>query len=189
MRALFRFVLSVAELSGLSSSTAMEGKTMILKTWDKQEFKVDESVIMQSEYLTDLMQDYENDKSYWEETSILSVPMYGISPRLLEKLLSFCNYHATAKSNNTTQEVVNEWEKSFVDELKGDMPTLFCLLKVSHYLKVNHLYFLLCQTVADSLVECENTSDLQRLVTIPEVTEEIAQLFPVIVSNEDNMIP
>ncbi|GLJ53694.1 hypothetical protein SUGI_1145560 [Cryptomeria japonica] len=160
----------------------MEGKTMILKTWDKQEFEVDESVIMQSGYLKDFIQNYENDNRFWETTSIVSVPMYGISARLLEKLLSFCNYHATTKSNNTTQEAVNDWEKSFIDELKGDMPTLFCLLKVSHYLEVNHLYCLLCQTVADLLAECESTNDVKRITTIPNVTEEIGQLFPVVIA-------
>ncbi|WCJ28841.1 SKP1-like 5 [Euphorbia peplus] len=71
-----------------------------------------------------------------------------ITSRIMRKVIEYCNKNWKSVHGYESEEVKN-WNWNFIKSLETDMETVYCLMEVAEYLKIETLFNLLCKVGAD----------------------------------------
>jgi S-phase kinase-associated protein 1 len=132
-------------------------KKIILKSSDNEIFEVQQSIALESQTIKLMIEDNCVDNA--------GIPIPNVTSTILAKIIEYCKKHAEAgnsKGKRSNNVELNKWDADFV---KVDETTLADLISAAHYLNIESLLDLTCQTVADMMknmkpVEIQNTFNI-----------------------------
>ncbi|KAM3358044.1 SKP1-like protein 11 [Capsicum galapagoense] len=117
-----------------SSSLETEQKKMlILQSSDKDEFEIEQSIVIQPGTIKNMVED-----------DFTFIPLSNIDIETLIKIIEYMKKHA--EETDSKEEDIKEFNKDFV---KKTLNELFVLVLAANYLHINSLMKLLCQSIAD----------------------------------------
>jgi S-phase kinase-associated protein 1 len=157
---------------------------------DDKSFCVERDVISQSVTIKNMLEDIATDD--------VPIPLPNVSGQILEKIITYCNYHATPVANETTSTAtgstvgstvgsveptvdgsikhieISPWDEEFC---KIGLPILFELILAANYLDIKPLLDLTCQTIAN-MIKGKTTAEIRKTFNItsdltPEEEKEI----------------
>jgi S-phase kinase-associated protein 1 len=154
-------------------AAAGEKKAMIvLRSFDGEEFEIEEDVAIQSQTIRHMMEDGCADNG---------IPLPNVHSKTLSKVIEYCKHHvaeagasSAASDNNKGEEEVKTWDAQFMEV---DQATLFDLIMAANYLNIKGLLDLTCQTVAN-MIKGKTPEQIRQTFNIkndftPEEEEEI----------------
>jgi S-phase kinase-associated protein 1 len=153
-------------------AAAGEKKAMIvLRSFDGEEFEIEEDVAIQSQTIQHMMEDGCADNG---------IPLPNVDSRTLSKVIEYCKHHvaeagaSSAASDNNKGEEVKTWDAQFMEV---DQATLFDLIMAANYLNIKGLLDLTCQTVAN-MIKGKTPEQIRQTFNIkndftPEEEEEV----------------
>uniref|UniRef100_A0A0E0EEN5 SKP1 component POZ domain-containing protein n=1 Tax=Oryza meridionalis TaxID=40149 RepID=A0A0E0EEN5_9ORYZ len=99
-----------------------------------------------------------------------AIPLPHIDNKTLKKVIEYCDEHANENSDTDEQkEELKNWDKAFIDELdEDDGSFLFEVLLASTYLKIDRLFDLTYQRVADNS-KVKTTEEIRKAFSTIEI--------------------
>lgn len=132
-------------------------KVITLKASDNQTFEVTEEVALQSQTIKRMIED---------ECADNVIPLPNVTSKTLAKVIKYCKKHIVEEGNNSSSDDAKEYLKTFDrDFVDVDQGTLSDLMLAAHYLDINCLLDLTCQTVAD-MIKDETPEQIREIFNI-----------------------
>lgn len=125
-------------------STSTPTKKIILRSSDNAEFEVEETVVLSSQTIKNMIED---------DCTAEGIPLPNVTGKILALVIEYSKKHAEASpsygfEDRDTEEELKKWDEEFV---KVDQDTLFDLILAANYLNNKGLLDLTCKTVADMM--------------------------------------
>uniref|UniRef100_A0A803LSU8 SKP1-like protein n=1 Tax=Chenopodium quinoa TaxID=63459 RepID=A0A803LSU8_CHEQI len=138
-----------------SSSSPPSSKKFILRTSEKEFFKIDENAARLSQTLKFMIEDLGDSNNL--------IPVPNVNSKILSKVIEYCNKHVVADNpeSKTAEDEIKQWDKDF---LKVDQETLFELILAANYLNIKGLLDLTCQAIAD-IIKSKSPEEVRRSST------------------------
>uniref|UniRef100_M1DRR5 SKP1-like protein n=1 Tax=Solanum tuberosum TaxID=4113 RepID=M1DRR5_SOLTU len=137
-------------------------KLITLKTNDGEEFKLNESIVMRSQVIKNIVQDV--------DCAFRVIPLTNVDGKTMCKVVEYWKTHS---EEGVSKEVLMDFDKNFV---KMDQSVLFYLLLASDFLNDKEMLDVMCQEVADR-IKCKTLEEIRKEFGIkndftPEEEEE-----------------
>ena len=153
--------ISVNEDTNLNNDDKI---TLILKSNDNEEFKIDKDIAIFSQTIKNMCEDNENDSS--------PIPLPNVNSKILSKVIEFMIYYKTSEDNDEDKD---KWFKQYINI---DDELLFNIILASNYLDIKPLLDITCKAVADEIKSCKTPEEIRKRFNIkndftPEEEEEV----------------
>ncbi|VVB06323.1 unnamed protein product [Arabis nemorensis] len=146
----------------------MSKKMIVLKSSDGEIFQIDETIAVQSETISHLVED---------DCANNEIPLANFTSKILSKVIEYCKKHVAAGESDSDEakEDLKKWDAEFMEM---DLSTIYELILAANYLNVKGLLDLACQFVADRISACKTPDEIREKFNIvndftPEEEEEI----------------
>ncbi|XP_010512298.1 PREDICTED: SKP1-like protein 5 [Camelina sativa] len=146
----------------------MSKKMIELKSSDGVLFTIDEDVATQSQTLKRMVED---------DCVKTTVPLENVTSKILKIVIEYCEKHKhVVVSDSSTvleesKEDLKNWDDEFVKKTEDSI--LFDVMIAAHYLEIQSLIDLTCQTVADLLSAGKTPEELRAQLDIEkDLTDE-----------------
>ncbi|GKC08142.1 SKP1-like protein 1B [Tanacetum coccineum] len=125
-------------------SSSSSSKMIELRSSDGETFHVEETVVLQSETIKQMIDD---------DCANAAIPLPNVTSMTLAKVIEYIKKHAEKPKDDDDKKVAEEDLKKFDAEfVKVDQESmLFDLVRAANYLNIKSLLDLTCQAVADSI--------------------------------------
>ncbi|PHT31370.1 hypothetical protein CQW23_27707 [Capsicum baccatum] len=146
-----------------SSSSKTELKKMLILTSDKDEFEIDESVMVQFETIQKMV-----------EGDFTLIPLPNVDTETLIKVIEYMKKHA--EKTNSNEEAIKKFEKEFMNKNINEQNKL---VLVTHYAHIISLTNLLNPTIVDRVEDKTDPEAIRKIFNvtcdfdIPTLDEEI----------------
>ncbi|KAJ4896233.1 SKP1-like protein 4 [Raphanus sativus] len=144
-----------------------EKKMFVLKSSDGESFEVDEAVVLQSQILSNLVEDCETATAH--KTA-------EVTGKILAKVVEYCKNHVAVvagseSSSSSSGDALKKWDAEFITQM--DLSTVYDLLMAANYLSIEGLFDLTCQRVADEIAACKDHKEIRaKLGIVSDYTAE-----------------
>ncbi|KAH0773775.1 hypothetical protein KY290_010912 [Solanum tuberosum] len=137
-------------------------KLKTLKTNDGEEFKLDESIVMRSQVIKNIVQDV--------DCASRVIPLTNVDGKTMCKVVEYWKKHS---EEGVSKEVLMDFDKNLV---KMDQSVLFYLFLAVDFLNDKEMLDVMCQEVADR-IKCKTLEEIRKEFGIkndftPEEEEE-----------------
>jgi S-phase kinase-associated protein 1 len=137
--------------------------------------KVSVESIMMSETIKNMLEDLGmKDGKVSDSTEVPQIPLSNVKSHILDKIITYCNYHVENKTQTTKDSDILPWDSEFC---KVDQETLFELILAANYLNIQPLLDLTCKTVAN-MIKGKSPEEIRKTFNIkndftPEEEEKV----------------
>lgn len=159
----------------MTSTIALSGVTITLKTSDDKELVVPKEYAMMSTTLANLLSDLGDAQGS-------PIPLHNVTHSIMTKIVSYCEYHYQfptppsddeKKDERRTDDII-PWDKEFC---AVDQSTLFEMILAANFLEIKPLLDLTCKTVAN-MIKGKTPEEIRRTFNIkndftPEEEEQV----------------
>ncbi|KAM7466402.1 hypothetical protein LguiB_013964 [Lonicera macranthoides] len=119
------------------STTSQEKKLVTLKSSDKEEFVVEESIAVTSETIKNII----------EDVGLELIPLPNVDGKTLAKVIEYCTKHSTG--SNDDSEDIKKFDDEFLDS--NQIQVLFDMVLAANYLNIKSLLEKVCTKIADRI--------------------------------------
>ncbi|CAH8351174.1 unnamed protein product [Eruca vesicaria subsp. sativa] len=134
-----------------------EKKMITLKSSDDVSFEVEKAVVLESQFLSHLVQDCPAPEYKIEE----------VTGKILSKVVEYCEKHVVVDggdSSSSSGDDLKKWDDKFITEM--DLSTVYDLIAAANYLNIQGLLDLMCQRVADVITACKDHEEIRETLGI-----------------------
>ncbi|KAL1208602.1 SKP1-like protein 12 [Cardamine amara subsp. amara] len=142
-------------------------KKIVLTSTEGISFEIEEAIALQSQTIAKLVKD--------NCTTSNVIPLPNVKSKILELVIEYCKKHVDSGDSCLTNEDLKKWDSEFMKI--DDQSTFYDLLMASHYLNIESLLLLTCQTVAD-MIKDKTLDEIRAILRLEnDITpEEAAQI-------------
>ncbi|KAM7462382.1 hypothetical protein LguiA_030503 [Lonicera macranthoides] len=119
------------------STKSQEKQLITLKSWDEEEFVVEESVAVKSETIKNII----------EDCGLELIPLPNVDGKTLAKVIEYCTKHSTG--SNDDSEDLKKFDDEFLDS--KEIPVLIDIVLAANYLNIESLVEKICTKIADRI--------------------------------------
>ncbi|KAA8534426.1 hypothetical protein F0562_031943 [Nyssa sinensis] len=145
-------------------SSSSKERELKLKSSDNEEFRVKESIAVQSEMIKNMVED---------DCAANTIPLPNVNSKTLAMVIEYWKKHANQKASEDDLNL-NKFDSEFV---KKDKTVLFDLVSAANYLNIKGLMDVVCQKIAEEITDMqpEQIREIFNIVNdyIPEEEEEV----------------
>ncbi|CAF2113101.1 unnamed protein product [Brassica oleracea var. botrytis] len=137
-----------------------EKKMIVLKSSDDESFEVDEAVVLQSQFLSHVVEDCTAPEHKIE----------NVTGKILALVVEYCKNHVAVvdgganSSSAASADALKKWDDKFIKQM--DLSTVYDLITAANYLNIKGLLDLTCQGVADVIAACKDHAEIRATLGI-----------------------